>query len=101
MPPAGGRGTKFSIKRLTTRRYASSVANDRLEHLPDVLTLRELAQVLRCSESTIKRRVRARVFPIPVLSGIDKRMRFAKSAVLRYLDSSARAPTHPARRRNA
>ena len=63
---------------------------DGLEALPDVLTIRELARVLRCSESTIKRRLRAGVFPIPPLRGLDKRMRFAKAAVLRYLDSGAR-----------
>ncbi len=63
----------------------------RLETLPDVLTIRELAHVLRSSESTIKRRIRDRVFPIPPLNGIDKRMRFAKSAVLRYLDAGAPA----------
>ena len=65
----------------------------RLEALPDVLTLRELARVLRCSESTIKRRLRTGVFPIPTLRGVDKRMRFAKTAVVRYLDSNGRART--------
>ena len=60
----------------------------RLEGLPDVLTIRELADVLRCSERTIKRRLHAGVFPIPPLQGIDKRTRFAKAVVLRYLDRS-------------
>ena len=59
----------------------------RLEALPDVLTIRELAGVLRCSESTIKRRLSAGVFPIPRLRGLDKRTRFAKVAVARYLES--------------
>ena len=63
----------------------------RLEALPDVLTLRELAGVLRCSESTIKRRLRAGVFPIPRLRGLDKRTRFAKVAVARYLESGGSA----------
>lgn len=65
----------------------------RLDALPDVLTLRELAHVLRCSESTIKRRLRANSFPIPKLRGLDKRTRFAKAAVRRYLDSSGWART--------
>ena len=65
----------------------------RLDALPDVLNLCELARVLRCSESTIKRRRRAGEFPIPTLRGLDKRMRFAKAAVVRYLDSSGRART--------
>ena len=59
----------------------------RLEGLPDVLTLPELAGVLRCSESTIKRRLRANTFPIPRLRGLDKKLRFARVAVLRYLES--------------
>lgn len=65
----------------------------RLDALPDVLTLRELAAVLRCSESTIKRRRRAGVFPIPTLHGLDKRMRFAKAAVVDYLDAAGRTRT--------
>ena len=59
----------------------------RLEGLPDVLTLPELAGVLRCSESTIKRRLRDNTLPIPRLRGLDKKMRFAKFAVLQYLES--------------
>ena len=69
------------------------MTNDRLELLPDVLTIRELAQLLRCSESTIRRRLRARVFPVPVLAGLDKKKRFSKIAVARYLDSSSRTRT--------
>ena len=69
-----------------------------LEALPDVLTISELARVLRCSESTIKRRLRDGVFPIPSLRGLDKRMRFAKAAVLRYLDQGG-GRGHPGRRR--
>ena len=77
-------------------RYVSSMMTDalaRLEALPDVLTLRELAAVLRCSESTIKRRIHARVFPIPRLRGLDKRLRFAATAVRRYLEENGRART--------
>ena len=59
-----------------------------LEALPDVLTISELARVLRCSESTIKRRLRDRIFPIGPLRGLDKKIRFAKAAVLRYLDQA-------------
>ena len=68
----------------------------RLEALPEVLTIRELAGVLRCSESTIKRRMRAGVFPIPSLRGLDKRIRFAKAAVIRYLHSSSGGRTRRA-----
>ena len=65
----------------------------RLDAFGDVLTLGEIAQVLRCSESTIKRRLSARTFPIPQLDGIDKKTRFAKTAVVRYLESSGRVRT--------
>ena len=68
------------------------MTND-LKLLPDVLTIRELAGVLRCSESTIRRRLRDRVFPIPPLQGVDKRKRFSRVAVLRYLDSGTRVRT--------
>ena len=77
-----------------TGRYISAMTNEalaRLEALPDVLTIRELAPVLRCSVTTIKRRIRARSFPIPLLGGIDNRKRFAKSAVRRYLDGGGPA----------
>ena len=56
-----------------------------LEALGDVLVLDELAEVLRTSPRTIKRHLRARTFPIPTLTGIDRRLRFAKADVERYL----------------
>ena len=62
----------------------------RLEALPDVLTIREVATVLRCSESTIRRRLRACTFPIRPLPGIDKRRRFARADLLRFLESGGR-----------
>ena len=65
----------------------------RLDALPDVITIRELAGVLRCSESTIRRRLRDLVFPIPPLRGLDKKLRFSKSAVIRYLGSGGRGRT--------
>ena len=53
--------------------------------LPEVLLLDDVAALLRCSPSTIKRRLRARVFPVAPLAGIDKRPRWSKAAVLRWL----------------
>ena len=66
------------------------MTKDHLELLPDVLTIRELAHVLRCSQSTIKRRLRDRTFPIRLLPGIDTRARFAKADVAYFLDSNGR-----------
>ena len=57
----------------------------RPDGLPEVLFLDDLAKLLRCSPSTIKRRVRARVFPVAPLPGIDKRPRWSKAMVLRWL----------------
>ena len=57
----------------------------RTDGLPEVLFLDDLAKLLRCSPSTIKRRVRARVFPVAPLPGIDKRPRWSKAMVLRWL----------------
>ena len=59
----------------------------RTDGLPEVLFLDDLARLLRCSPSTIKRRVRARVFPVAPLPGIDKRPRWSKAMVLRWLGS--------------
>ena len=57
----------------------------RLDDLGDVLLMSEIAAVLRTSTRTIKRHLRAGTFPIPSLPGIDKRVRFARADVARYL----------------
>ncbi len=59
--------------------------HSRLDDLGDVLLMTELAVVLRTSTRTIKRHLRAGTFPIPMLLGIDKRVRFARTDVERYL----------------
>ena len=61
-----------------------------LDDFGDVLTPSELAPVLRCSVSTLKRRSRDGTLPIPSLYGISKGPRFAKIAVRRYLESGGR-----------
>ena len=62
-----------------------SDADGRTDGLPEVLFLDDLAKLLRCSPSTIKRRLRARVFPVAPLPGIDKRPRWSKAMVLQWL----------------
>ena len=57
----------------------------RLDELPEVLFVEELAAVLRCSSSTVRRRLRARVLAIPTLPGVDKRPRFSRAAVEAFL----------------
>jgi hypothetical protein len=56
-----------------------------LDDFSDVLLLADIAAVLRTSERTVKRRLRAGTFPIPMLPGIDKRIRFAKADIERFL----------------
>ena len=53
----------------------------RLDGLPDVLFVDDLAMLFRCSPSTIRRRLRADVLGIPTLPGVDKRPRFSRPAV--------------------
>ena len=57
----------------------------RLDGLPDVLFVEDLAMVFRCSPSTIRRRVRAGVLGIPTLPGVDKRLRFSRAALVAWL----------------
>ena len=62
----------------------------RNDGLPAVLFVDDLAAVLRCSPSTIRRRLRAGVLCIPTLPGVDKRPRFSRPAVLDFLDRGGR-----------
>lgn len=56
-----------------------------VEALPEVLFLDDMAALLRCSRSTLERRVKAGVFPLAPIQGIDKRWRWSKTAVLQWL----------------
>ena len=58
----------------------------RLEDCADALTIVELASVLLTSETTIKRRLRSGTFPIRPLLGIDRRKRWSRADVRRYLE---------------
>lgn len=51
----------------------------------DVLFIDDLAKILRTSRSTIERRRRAGMFPIPELASLDGRPRWSRAAVERYL----------------
>ncbi len=59
-----------------------------LEDCGDVLTLEDVASVLVTSPTTIKRRLRAGTFPIRPLLGIDRRRRWSRTDVRRYLDGT-------------
>ena len=56
-----------------------------VEALPEVLFLEDVAALLRCSRSTLERRVKARVFPLAPIQGVDYRPRWSKAAVMQWL----------------
>lgn len=68
--------------------HDGSSTRDRLtlDECGDVLTIEELASILWTSPTTIKRRLRAGTFPIRPLMGIDRRRRWSRTDVRRYLD---------------
>ena len=69
-----------------------------VEVLPEVLFVEDLAALLRCSRWTLERRVKARVFPLAPIQGVDKRARWSKAAVMRWLAMGGASGT-PARQR--
>ena len=56
-----------------------------IETLPEVLFLEDMAALLRCSPSTLQRRLKAQVFPLAPIQGVDKRPRWSKAAVMQWL----------------
>ena len=69
-----------------------------VETLPAVLFLEELSALLRCSRATLERRVKARVFPVAPIQGVDSRPRWSKVAVMQWLALGGPSDA-PARRR--
>ena len=72
---------------------------DEIDALPDVLFLEDVAALLRCSPSTLKRRLRAHVFPVAPIQGIDKRPRWSKAAVMQWLSVGGPGSSPTSRRR--
>ena len=68
----------------------------RLDECGDVLTEADLVAVLKISRRTLARRLRSRTFPIPELLSLDKKHRWSKTAVRRYLETTG--PTMALRR---
>jgi predicted DNA-binding transcriptional regulator AlpA len=58
-----------------------------------VVLIDELAEMLETSVTTIKRRIRARAFPIPEVQGIDNKHRWARSEVLAFIERGGVVPT--------
>ena len=74
-----------------------------VETLPAVLFLEDLVALLRCSRATLERRVKAGVFPVAPIQGVDSRPRWSKVAVLQWLalGGPSDAPVGRRRRRTA
>ncbi len=69
------------------------------ENLPEVLFIEDVAALLRCSPSTIQRRLRAHVFPVAPLPGIDKRPRWSRAALMQWLEAGGSGGAVRGRRR--
>ena len=65
--------------------------------LPQVLLIGDVAKLLRCSVSTIRRRVRSRDFPVAPLPSIDKKLRWSVAAVCDWIDPCSASDASPAR----
>ena len=74
-------------------------ADGGIDLLPEVLFLDDVAALLHCSPATIKRRLRAQVFPVPPLPGIDKRPRWSKASFAQRLAVGGSDRAVPSRRR--
>lgn len=57
-----------------------------------VLFLEDVADILRMSRSTIERRRRNGTFPIPELPSIDRRPRWSRTEVERFVEEGGRTP---------
>ena len=99
-PDAAGvpRQRKPGAPNASTKSRERSFPDGGLDSLPDVLLLEDVAALFRCSPSTIKRRLRAHVFPVPPLPAIDKRPRWSKAVLLRWLADGGSGRTRPGRR---
>lgn len=62
--------------------------------LPQILLIGDLANLLRCSVSTIRRRVRSKTFPVAPLPSIDTKLRWSMDAVCDWIDT-CNAPAVP------
>ncbi|MDE2905812.1 MAG: helix-turn-helix domain-containing protein [Acidobacteriota bacterium] len=60
-----------------------------------------MADLLRCSVSTIRRRVRSNDFPVAPLPGIDKKLRWSMDAVCDWIDACSALDVPPVRKRNS
>lgn len=73
--------------------HAGRMNEDEIPEIPLVCLIDDLVRILRTSRRTIERLRRHGAFPIPELPSIDKRPRWSRSDVRRFLEQTSR-PTH-------
>ena len=56
------------------------------DHLPAMLLLPEVARLLRCSESTIARRIADGTFPVAPLPALDRRPCWSRDRLLDWIE---------------
>jgi hypothetical protein len=60
--------------------------------LPPVCFIDDVARAIKTSRRTIERRRKHGAFPIPELPGVDKRPRWSREDVQRYLEGQRKFP---------
>ena len=65
------------------------------DDMPAVLFDSDLATALRTSERTVKRLRVTNALPIPMLPSIDRRKRYSREDVIRFLERRQDAPRRP------
>ncbi len=65
------------------------------------LLIDDMCRLLQTSDETIRRRLRDGTFPIPLLPGIDNRLRWAGPVVRRWLDANGPRATSVQPRRGS
>jgi len=76
---------------------SSRVSRVDRSRLPQVLLIGDLAKLLRCSVTTIRRRVRSKDFPVAPLPSIDKKLRWSTAAVCDWIDACDAPGVSPGR----
>ena len=64
----------------------STYTDREVEALPAVLVIAELARLLRCSPTTIRRRLADGVFPVAPVPGLGRTLRWYTADVRRWLE---------------
>jgi predicted DNA-binding transcriptional regulator AlpA len=72
-----------------------------LDELPLVLFVEDVARLLGTSRSSIYRALRARTFPIPQLASVDRKPRWSRLAVVKFLEGHQAAHLLPHKVRRA